>query len=70
MGDWVYFSFYDKKKLNEYDCTNYKIPSNVFYNLLKENKSEGVRGYSKCIINNKKISYNQFSEELRDILIA
>lgn len=38
--------------------------------VFKENKSEGVRGYSKCIINNKKISYNQFSEELRDILIA
>lgn len=45
---------------------NYEYTMSVF----KENKSEGVRGYSKCIINNKKISYNQFSEELRDILIA
>lgn len=45
---------------------NYEYTMSVF----KENKSEGVRGYSKCIMNNKKISYNQFSEELRDILIA
>lgn len=45
---------------------NYEYTMSVF----KENKSEGIHGYSKCIINNKKISYNQFSEELRDILIA
>lgn len=45
---------------------NYEYTMSVF----KENKSEGIRGYSKCIMNNKKISYNQFSEELRDILIA
>lgn len=45
---------------------NYEYTMSVF----KENKSEGVRGYSKCIINNKKINYNQFSEELRNILIA
>jgi hypothetical protein len=46
MEDWVYFSFYDKKKLNEYDCTNYKIPSNVFYNLLKENKKDYLKLFS------------------------
>lgn len=45
---------------------NYEYTMSVF----KENKSEGVHGYSKCIINNKKINYNQFSEELRNILIA
>lgn len=45
---------------------NYEYTMSVF----KENKSEGIHGYSKCIMNNKKISYNQFSEELRDILIA
>lgn len=45
---------------------NYEYSMSVF----KENKSEGVRGYNKCIMNNKKISYNQFVEELRDILIA
>lgn len=45
---------------------NYEYTMSVF----KENKSEGIRGYSKCIMNNKKISYNQFSEELRNILIA
>ena len=37
---------------------NYEYTMSVF----KENKSEGIRGYSKCIMNNKKISYNQFSE--------
>ena len=45
---------------------NYEYTMSVF----KENKSDLVREYSKCIMNNKKISYNQFSEELRDILIA
>lgn len=45
---------------------NYEYTMSVF----KENKSEGVHGYSKCVINNKKINYNQFSEELRNILIA
>lgn len=45
---------------------NYEYTMSVF----KENKSEGIRGYSKCIMNNKKISYNRFVEELRDILIA
>lgn len=45
---------------------NYEYTMSVF----KENKSDGIRGYSKCIMNNKKISYNRFVEELRDILIA
>lgn len=45
---------------------NYEYTMSVF----KENKSDGIRGYSKCIMNNKKISYNRFAEELRDILIA
>lgn len=45
---------------------NYEYTMSVF----KENKSEGIRGYSKCLMNNKKISYNQFVEELKDILIA
>lgn len=46
MGDWVYFSFYDKKNLSGYNCTNYKIPSNVFYNLLKENKKDYLKLFS------------------------
>ena len=46
MEDWVYFSFYDKKKLNEYDCTTYRIPSNVFYNLLKESKKDYLKLFS------------------------
>jgi hypothetical protein len=45
---------------------NYEYTMSVF----KENKSDGIRGYSKCIMNNKKISYNRFAEELRNILIA
>lgn len=43
---------------------NYEYNMSVF----KENKSEGVHGYSKCLMNNKKISYKQFIEELLDIL--
>lgn len=46
MEDWVYFSFYDKKKLNEYDCTTYRIPSNAFYNILKENKKDYLKLFS------------------------
>lgn len=46
MGDWVYFSFYDKKKLSEYNCTTYRIPSKVFYNLLKENKKDYLKLFS------------------------
>lgn len=46
MEDWVYFSFYDKKKLNEYDCTTYRIPSNIFYNILKENKKDYLKLFS------------------------
>jgi hypothetical protein len=46
MGDWVYFSFYNKKNLSGYNCTNYKIPSNVFYNLLKENKKDYLKLFS------------------------
>ena len=46
MGDWVYFSFYDKKNLSGYNCTNYKISSNVFYNLLKENKKDYLKLFS------------------------
>lgn len=46
MGDWVYFSFYNKKKICGYNCTNYKIPSNVFYNLLKENKKDYLKLFS------------------------
>lgn len=45
---------------------NYEYTMSVF----KENESGGIHGYSKCIMNNKKISYNRFAEELRDILIA
>lgn len=43
---------------------NYEYTMSVF----KENKSEGVHGYSKCLMNNKKISYKQFIDELLDIL--
>ena len=46
MGDWVYFNFYDKKNLSGYNCTNYKIPSNAFYNLLKENKKDYLKLFS------------------------
>ena len=46
MEDCVYFSFYDKKNLSGYNCTNYKIPSNVFYNLLKENKKDYLKLFS------------------------
>lgn len=46
MGDWVYFSFYDKKNLDEYDCINYRIPSNVFYTILKENKKDYLKLFS------------------------
>lgn len=45
---------------------NYEYTMSVF----KENKSEGIRGYSKCLMNNKKISYKQFIDELLDILNA
>lgn len=45
---------------------NYEYTMSVF----KENKSKGVHEYSKCLMNNKKISYNRFVEELRDILIV
>lgn len=45
---------------------NYEYTMSIF----KENKSKGVHEYSKCLMNNKKISYNRFVEELRDILIA
>lgn len=43
---------------------NYEYTMSVF----KENKSDGVYGYSKCLMNNKKISYKQFINELLDIL--
>lgn len=46
MGDWVYFSFYNKGKLNEYYCTTYRIPSNVFYNILTENKKDYLKLFS------------------------
>lgn len=45
---------------------NYEYTMSVF----KENKSDGVHGYSKCLMNNKKISYKQFIEELLDIMNA
>lgn len=45
---------------------NYEYTMSVF----KENKSKGVHGYSKCLMNNKKISYKQFIDELLDILNA
>lgn len=46
MEDWVYFSFYNKKNLDEYDCINYRIPSNVFYTILKENKKDYLKLFS------------------------
>lgn len=46
MVDWVYFSFYNKKNLDEYDCINYRIPSNVFYTILKENKKDYLKLFS------------------------
>lgn len=46
MEDWVYFSFYNKKNLDEYYCTNYRIPSNVFYTILKENKKDYLKLFS------------------------
>lgn len=46
MEDWVYFSFYDKKKLSEYKCTTYRIPSNVFYTILKKNKKDYLKLFS------------------------
>lgn len=46
MEDWVYFSFYDKEKLSEYKCTTYRIPSNEFYNILKENKKDYLKLFS------------------------
>lgn len=46
MGDWVYFSFYNKEKLSEYKCTTYRIPSNAFYNILKENKKDYLKLFS------------------------
>lgn len=46
MEDWVYFSFYDKEKLSEYKCTTYRIPSNAFYNILKENKKDYLKLFS------------------------
>lgn len=46
MGDWVYFSFYNKEKLSRYNCTTYRIPANVFYNLLKENKKDYLKLFS------------------------
>lgn len=46
MEDWVYFSFYNKKNLDEYDCINYSIPVNIFYNILKENKKDYLKLFS------------------------
>lgn len=46
MEDLVYFSFYDKEKLSEYKCTTYRIPSNAFYNILKENKKDYLKLFS------------------------
>jgi hypothetical protein len=46
MEDCVYFSFYNKKNLDEYDCINYRIPSNVFYTILKENKKDYLKLFS------------------------
>lgn len=46
MGDWVYFSFYNKKTLDKYDCINYRIPTDIFYNLLKENKKDYLKLFS------------------------
>lgn len=46
MGDWVHFTFYNKKELSGYNCINYRIPSNVFYNILKENKKDYLKLFS------------------------
>lgn len=46
MEDFVYFSFYYKEKLSEYKCTTYRIPSNAFYNILKENKKDYLKLFS------------------------
>ena len=46
MEDWVYFSFYDKKNPDGYNCINYKIPTDIFYNLLKENKKDYLKLFS------------------------
>ena len=46
MGDWVHFTFYNKKELSGYNCINYRIPTSVFYNLLKENKKDYLKLFS------------------------
>lgn len=46
MKNEVIFSFYNKKKPNEYECTNYRIPPSIFYNLLKKNKKEYLKLFS------------------------
>lgn len=45
-GNEVIFGFYNKKKPNEYECTNYRIPPSIFYNLSKENKKEYLKLFS------------------------
>ena len=35
-----------RKKNNEYDCTNYRMPPGIFYNLSKENKKEYLKLFS------------------------
>lgn len=46
MGDCVHFTFYNKKELSGYNCINYRIPTSVFYNLLKENKKDYLKLFS------------------------
>ena len=46
MGDWVHFAFYNKKELSGYNCINYRIPTTIFYNLLKENKKDYLKLFS------------------------
>lgn len=46
MGDWVHFTFYNKKELSGYNCINYRIPTTIFYNLLKENKKDYLKLFS------------------------
>lgn len=46
MGDCVHFTFYNKKELSGYNCINYRIPTTIFYNLLKENKKDYLKLFS------------------------
>lgn len=76
MGDWVYFSFYNKKNLDKYDCINYRIPTDIFYNLLKENKKDYLKLFSSrpeqirkylCKIDNVRI---EIGTDLRKLLYS